>query len=475
VNRKDDPFVTSPRFSPHCIAAAIACLAATALGQAPTATEPAPVAAEAAAPTPAPLDAASAADEAMRLLEAEDIDVDARIDGIKRILAQFPENADAWAALGELLVRQGSDEQALNALKQATQRDPNLHSPWHWIGIVEKRRGNLDAAIAAFDAAMRAGGPKAIELNEKAVAQARAGRMNEAYASWQGALAADPGWGVLHANALKAAVALKDEEAARRHFEAGIAAERFEETTALMWTDWLLKGKRAKEALAAYRATLDKHADAYRVRYSYAMALKDDGKAKEAIPELRRALASARAADDLSIASAVEKSLFAIEHPDRMKDLVRAEKMIDAESQGNEPDREKLRKAIALMDPVIAENPRLWEPRLMRGVAHRRLGDAEAALADFRAVLAEAPDQPNATLNIALVHRDRGEFAEAATLARKAAETAPKDAMVAANAALVLMDANDCAGAKAVVERAGDALPVANAAEIRARIEQGCR
>ncbi len=443
----------------HLIRFGLAALLA--IGASASAQEPAD-------PTPAP------ADEAIALLEADGLDLETRIEGVRRILQSNPDEAAAWAALGELYLDADDSGRALGAFRQAVSRDAALPSSWHWIGILEKRAGNLEEAIVAFDRAREAGGPASVELNEKAVAQARLGRMAEAYATWQQAIADDPGWGVLYANAAKAALALGDEEGARGWFVAGLKAERFEETLALMWTDHLVRQGRTEEALADYEVALSARPKAAKLRYYYGMTLKEEGGGDAAVRQLELALADAAESGDRTTEEAVRKSIFAIRHPRQMRDMVKAEEMIREETESAEPSEKNLRKAVGLMDPIVADHPDIWEPRLMRGVALRRLGRGEEAQADFEAVLALVPDQPNAHLNLGLIERDRGGFETAAGHAWTAASLAPRDPLISVNAALILVDAGQCDKAAQVLDAGGESIPFENSDEIRRRIAEAC-
>ncbi len=421
-------------------------------------------------PEPTP----EAADEAILLLQAEDIPIETRIEGVRRILQAYPEDATTWAALGELYMNADEPARALGALRQAVELDSKLHSSWHWIGILEKRNGSYKEAAMAFDRARAAGGPPAVELNEKAVALVRMGRMSEAYGAWRDALTHDPGWGVLYTNAAKAALALGNEDAARDHFLQGMKAERYEETLPLMWTDHLVRSGRLKEALRDYEVALAEQPKAAKLRYYYGMTLKDEKEEEAAIHQLAIALSDALETGDRITADAVRKSLFALEHPKKMRELVKAEETIRKETDSPSPSEKKLLKAIDSMSPIIEEHPDLWEPRLMRGVALRRLGRGDDAKSDFEQVLVQVPDQPNAYLNIGLIERDLGHFEVAAQYAAKAASIAPTDPLIVVNAALVLVDAGKCDEAAQVLATARDSIPFENADEIRRRIKDAC-
>ncbi|MBI5154365.1 tetratricopeptide repeat protein, partial [Candidatus Poribacteria bacterium] len=165
----------------------------------------------------------------MQVLGDESRTAEERLPELEELAIAHPDSPDAWAALGELRMSAGQDGLALDAFNRAVQRDANLYSSWHWIGILNKRgKRDLPAALTAFRKALNAGAPKSREMNEIAVTQAQLGEMEAALATWRLALAEDPAWGVLYANAIKACLALEDEPGARQLFELGLKAERFE-------------------------------------------------------------------------------------------------------------------------------------------------------------------------------------------------------------------------------------------------------
>ncbi|MDK2971733.1 MAG: hypothetical protein PWP23_1488 [Candidatus Sumerlaeota bacterium] len=401
-----------------------------------------------------------AIDEAMALIKADDLDLDARIDAVRTIVERYPHRGEAWAALGELRVEAGSDAPALMAFERAVERNPRLHTAWHWIGILKKRqKTDLPGALDAFRKARDNGGPADVELNEMAVTLAQMGRLKDAYAAWVEAITLDPDWGVLHANALKAAAALGDERAVERHFAGGMAAERFEEQTVLIYGDYLMKKGKEDEAFVAYEAGINRDPDSYRLRYYYANALQQEGEKESALEQYKAALLGAEKAADRDTASVVRKSIFAIEYPRDLRNLVEAEKLVYEIGNDPEKGRKKLEKAVKILNPFIEKHPDLWEALLLRGMARRYLGETTQARFDFEKVLEYVPDQPNALINLALVFRDQRNYYFSVEYARRAAEAAPRDPMILANAGFVLLDSDRCDEASEMLARADALIP----------------
>ncbi len=401
-----------------------------------------------------------AIDEAVGILDREDLDLETRLETVKAIIERHPEEGEIWAVLGELRLTAGDDDEALLAFERALDKNKELYSSWHWVGVLKKRnQRDLEGALDAFRQAIEHGGTKAVELNEIGITQAQLGRMEEAYATWTAAIEADPDWGVLYSNALKAALRLKKSQEAESLFQRGLKAKRFEETMALIWTDNLVRQNDRKAAIKAYEEALDAAPESLRLRYYYGVTLAEAGEKHDAIVQLEKTAMNAKTNGEKVTQSAAEKYLFSLQNPEKMKKLVKAQQTITSVEGDGRSDRKKLAEAIDTMSPIIAEHPNLWEPRLMRGVAHRRLGHSDAARSDFEAVLTEVPDQSNALVNLALLFRDQKEFDRAADYAQKAADLAPNDPNVMINATLVMIDCGDCDEAKALASKAYDVLP----------------
>ncbi|MBX3729635.1 MAG: tetratricopeptide repeat protein [Candidatus Sumerlaeia bacterium] len=412
------------------------------------------------APVADPAAEEAAIEEAMRLLKAEDLDLQGRIEGVRTIVDRHPNRAEGWAALGELRMQAGSDEAALMAFERALQRDPTLHSAWYWTGILKKRgQRDLPGALEAFRQARAHGAPEAVQLNEIAVTLAQLGRMREAYRSWVEALAVSPDWGVLHANALKAALSLGMEDAARGHFESSLKAERFEDQAVLMWGDFLLRSGRKADARKAYELGLERSPESFRIRYYLATVLADEKRKDAALAHFRQVSREARVAGDRETAYIAEKGLFALEHPADLKKLVEAENLLVTVSDDPVKGRKSVEKAVGILTPLIEKHPQLWEARLFRGQGRRMLGESAHARLDFEAVLEAVPDQPNALMNMAMAYRDQRNYYKQVEFARKAVEAAPRDPTILANAGFVLLDADWCEEAAEMLARADAALP----------------
>jgi len=361
----------------------------------------------------------------------------------------------------------GEDPLALEAFERAVACDASLYSAWHWIGILRKRPADGDAAqlelaLEAFRKALATGAPRSREMNEIAVTLARLGRMEEALDTWREALGEDPDWGVLHANAIKAAISLRRVDVAEEVFRQSLKASRFEPNGALIWGNFLLDKGQEKEAVLAFRLAVDAAPDDPRLRYAYGMALEERGDEDEAGEQLARAVRLAREQDDLGTMLAADRSLFTLRFPKDHKRLVQAEELMQDAARKPRDNEKILQKVIRTVDPVIEDHPDRWEGLLMRGMAWRLRGQSDLALKDFEAVIRIAPGQPNALINMALIHRDGGELKLAADYADQALARGTEDPFVRLNAAFVFIDAGDCDRARAIRDGLREALRGAN-------------
>lgn len=400
-------------------------------------------------------------DHALALLgDGHTTPVAERLAKAEALLLEAPENAEVWAAVGELREAAGREDDALAAYVKATGLDPTLSSSWHRLGILRKRdRRDMAGAIMAFEKALAHSKTPATTLNEMAVTQAQMGRMADALKTWERALAIDPDWGVLPTNATKAALALGDKKKAAAFFEQTLKAARFEETGVMIYGEALVKDGREKDAVAAYARAIAAHPDRPKFRYYRGMALKDTGDREGAKAEFREAIRIATESGDAATRGTAQKALFAIEHPKDLDKLVKAEKLVQTVSTDPKAVQRDMTQAVTILDGLIATHPGVWEMRQLRGDAQRRLGAPDAAKLDYESVIAQVPEQPDALMSLALMHRDLGELEASAGYARRAVANAQRDARVLVNAAFCLLDAGQCDDARRAANRARTVYP----------------
>ena len=126
----------------------------------------------------------------LRLLEARRAGREPR-DAYEALLAEYPEQASLWQALGEELLRQGDGIGALDALERAARLDPARAEAMGLLGGARRLAGDLGGAIEAYTAALRLA-PSAQLYANLASAYAEAGLVDSARAALAAARALEP-------------------------------------------------------------------------------------------------------------------------------------------------------------------------------------------------------------------------------------------------------------------------------------------
>lgn len=384
------------------------------------------------------------ADESIAILQNDSLTLDQRREMLRTIANRFPDVAAGWAAYGEVLHKIGDQELAMASFRKALEIDPSLYSPWMWLGIMYKRgtpSPDYEMAKDAFLKALERGAPVARTRNELAVTLALEGDYKAALEEWRKAVQADPEWGVLYNNLIKAALALGEDEIAERYVQGAITADRFEENAVLIYGEYLVGEDRVRDAARLYQRAIDAHPLNSRLRYYYGTALGMVGEEEEAINQLIAAKRlSKRDEDAVDVPQASDWMIFKIEHPDAEDDFQDARQLV-FEQSASERD---LRKAAEKLDPLVAAHPDFWNGWFVRGVANRRLNNVAEAKRDLEKVLELHPNEPNATMELALLWRDQFEFDKGAVLAEEAVKLAPRDPVFKVNSAFIMIEAGRC-------------------------------
>jgi len=415
---------------------------------------------------------------ALLLISDTNLPTDQKLAQLGALAEQNPRNGTIWVAFGEALESAGRQDDALATFDRAADVDPTLYSAWQWIGTIEKRkRTDLPRAEMAFRKAAELGAPAAPVHNELGVTLAMQGRFDDAVKEFDQALSADPDWGILYNNAIKAALAAKNPKLARDYYLRAISAERFEQNALLIWGDYLFNSEQFDKAAADYTLALAKHSNNARIRYDRGAALSRMGKRHrdEAIAELERARADAKVANDDWTMQAAERTLFATRFPDDEKEFQAAVKDVLYPDESAEQKTKKAKKAIKNLSPLIDKHPDFYNARYIRGVAYRMTGEQELARADFLRALEIFPKEGNTLLQMGLLSRDDGNNAEAVRYGRLALEVAPRDPTVVMNLGFIELDAGNCAEATAMAELAEKLGGVEFAIPLREEIAIRCK
>lgn len=103
-----------------------------------------------------------------------------------------PQDAEAWAGLGEALSRVGEGQDAVAALARAAELSPGLPGLALLVGRAQLQQGNARAALAALGAATEAEPRNPAAWTGLGIAHDLLGETAEAQAAYARALAIDP-------------------------------------------------------------------------------------------------------------------------------------------------------------------------------------------------------------------------------------------------------------------------------------------
>ena len=93
-------------------------------------------------------------------------------------------------------------------------------------------------------------------------------------------------------------------------------------------------------------------------------------------------------------------------------------------------EKEDYPRAAALLEKVVAGEPKNLSARFNLALAYAQLEQDEKAIAEYRTVLEQNPDLPQAQLNLGILLLRQGRPAEAAPLLKPIAESQPEEARV---------------------------------------------
>lgn len=423
---------------------------------------------------PSPTD--SITSEALALVTDEVLDPAERVKRLEAITEANPQNGTAWAALGEARMANGEDRTALAAFDRAVEIDPTLFTAWYQIGTINKRLAlDFSRAEQAFLRALELGSNPGPTYNELGVTLARQRRFKDALRYFDRGIAADPDWGVLYNNAIKAALADDSRKLARQYFLRSLDAKRFEESAVMLWGEWLVSQGDADDAAEDYALALKKHPGNLKIRYYYGAALKDDGETKDAIRELEATREAAVSKGDKELERACDRTLFSARHPKDEKQFQDALARIFRQHESQADLRKALETALPKLDELVQKHPSLYNLYYVRGYALRMLDQRDAARSDFEKALQLYPAEPNACMQYALLLRDEKDYEAAVRLAEMALQSAPNDPSIIVNAGFIYLDGGNCAKARECADKGERFVGPDGVAPLREEIAIRCR
>lgn len=369
--------------------------------------------------------------------------------------ARFDPNAkvkvtatDAKALLGRAypLILQNRLDEAEPLLRAVLEHHPENADAWQGLAVLEHKRGNHDAALAAIDRALELDANNAGYWNNRGVLLKPLGapRLAERIAAYQRATALNPGFKEAYSNLADALTSdLRFDEAAAALDKAlaldpnylGAAINRVnllkaqgEKKAALAQIDAILETTRHPEALNLKGALLLETGDAHKAVAVLEEARSLDGRNASILNNLGNAyLATARAGKAIECyRSAV---LLAPGMAEAQANLALA---LLTQIQHGAPRGEYL--ALAKNHLAIAQNlnPKLPQLFVAEGILKsQHEHDRDAAQAAYEKALALQPESVQALSGLAGLYADMGERKKARELLKRAYELAPDDADIA--------------------------------------------
>ncbi|HWA72201.1 MAG TPA: tetratricopeptide repeat protein [Polyangiaceae bacterium] len=208
------------------------------------------------------------------------------------LLARAPEDPEHHFLAGLVAAREGKSEEAAQHYRDALARAGGTYpEAWLNIGLLEKSRGNFDAAIAAYGKAIEQRPKYVAAFNNLSLAYSAANRDAEAERPLRTALEIDPNYaaGWVNLGKLLSGAGRADDAIAALQRATQLRKDYPEASLNLGVA--LARAQRFDQAITAYRAVLEKHPNYVNAWHDLGIALDAIGKTDEARKAYDQALA----------------------------------------------------------------------------------------------------------------------------------------------------------------------------------------
>lgn len=321
------------------------------------------------------------------------------------------------------------------------------------------------ASVAVLGYAQQAATPF-----QQGVEHERAGRLAEARAAYEQALAADPGRADARANLgvvlLRSGMAAQAVEQLEKALAArpGVLPVRFFLGLAYF------QSNRFSDARAQLGQVLEAQPGDARALHLDALCLLKLDRLEEGAAQLEQAVAAmpGNAAATLTLATTLVS----------LGNMAKAQALLDGPLSSQPPEHSglvrgmllnaqgKYRDAQRVLAAAVAANGKLPALHNQLGYTHMLLGDYAAAVREFEAELTLSPRDFNASANLGWIHVQEREFERAAPLLREALAQKPENAGILYLAGQVALAQGDPGGAAAVLEKSVRRQPGFRAAHV---------
>lgn len=169
---------------------------------------------------------------------------------VRALLARDPNDVHALQLAGFVAFREGRTAEALRAFLRANQAAPGQPAILYWIGLLLKDRGDFEQARRVFEDALRINPDHAEGWCQLGETQFLLGRLADADAAFERALAAEPSASMVLARAARHSEKRHDLSRARALAEAALKADPQNEIAAIALVEIDVRERRFEDAVA---------------------------------------------------------------------------------------------------------------------------------------------------------------------------------------------------------------------------------
>lgn len=326
----------------------------------------------------------------------------------EQVLERDPRHAEALHLLGLLHSERGSHERALELGRRSIVEKPDRAAFHRSLGETLRRAGRLDEAIASYDAALARAPGEPRYFHERAILLEETGRLEDAVAGYRSALEVEPENAATWADLAGALRRLARDDEAEPAIENALARNPDQPDLHYNLGNLRRAASRVRPAIASYLRALELDPDLVPALVNLALALAETGDPVTGEISLRRAVELEP--DDASHLA----NLGAL--------LIRQDRLVEA---------------LASLERSVALDPRATDAWINLGQAQSLSGRIRQALESFDTALSLDPASSTAHAGRASTLQFAGRPEEAAASARRAVALDPASTVAGQNLVMI--------------------------------------
>jgi tetratricopeptide (TPR) repeat protein len=206
------------------------------------------------------------------------------------LLASIEHYAEAHYNLGNVLLHQGKEAEAIAHYEQALRLNPDYAEAYNNLGIVLMDQGRVPEAMAHFEQAVRIKPDHALAHNNLGNALLQSGRIQEAIQQYEQVLRIRPDLAEAHFNMGNALTRVGRLQDAVEHYEQTVRIKPDNAEAHNRLGNALMQTGRMQEAIAHFEQALRLKPDSAEVHDNLGVALEQTGNVPEAIKHYEQAL-----------------------------------------------------------------------------------------------------------------------------------------------------------------------------------------